>query len=80
MALVVSVAAAQEQKPLTLSDCYASALKRSEEIAVRAELIQETEGRFLQSLSGILPKVSFSSVDKRQDGASDSAFTRKELP
>jgi len=71
-----------EEPPRTLSlgDCYRMALKQSEEIALRAELITETEGRFQQALSGILPKISFSSVDKRQDGAGDSAFTRKYLP
>ena len=71
---------ADEPKVLTLKDCYQLALKQSEEISLRQELITETEGRFMQSLSGVLPKVSFSSVDKRQDGAGDSAFTRKRLP
>ncbi|MBI3332985.1 MAG: TolC family protein [Candidatus Omnitrophica bacterium] len=70
----------QTPRGLTLSDCYRMALKQSEEIALRAELITETEGRFLQALSGILPKISFSSTDKRQDGNGGSAFTRKSLP
>jgi len=67
-------------QPLTLSDCYRMALKQSEEVAVRAERITETEGRFQQALSGILPKISFSSVDKRQDGDGGSAFTRRNVP
>ena len=80
---VVSPALATEEPtlhPLTLENCYRMALKQSEEIAVRAELIEETEGRFQQSLSGILPKLSFSSTDKRQDGSGGSAFTRRSLP
>ena len=56
------------------------ALKESEEISLRQELVVETEAHFQQSLSGVLPKVSFSSVDKRQDGSGESAFTRKYLP
>ena len=84
--LVVSVlsssswAGDSKGKGLTLKDCYQLALKQSEEISLRQELITETEARFQQSLSGILPRVSFSSVDKRQDGAGDSPFTRKYLP
>lgn len=70
----------QTPKGLTLQDCYRMALKQSEEAAVRAELIAETEGRFQQALSGILPKISFSSVDKRQDGDGGSAFTRRNVP
>lgn len=64
----------------TLADCYRLALRQSEEISLRQELVAEAEAHFQQSLSGILPKVSFSSVDKRQDGAGDSPFTRRYLP
>ncbi len=81
--LTVTSAFAAEQagpRPLTLADCYQMALKQSEEIAVRAELIEETEGRFLQSLSAVLPKLSFTSTDKRQDGSGGSVFTRRSLP
>lgn len=67
-------------QPRTLRDCYALALKRSEEIAIHQELINETEGRFLQSLSGILPRVSFALSEKRQDGSGSSSFTLKEIP
>ena len=79
-AMTAGLAAAEPPKELTLQDCYRMALKQSEEVAIRAELIAETEGRFQQALSGILPKVSFSSVDKRQDGNGGSAFTRRSLP
>ena len=37
---------------LTLPECYALALTRSETIAIQQELIRETEGRFLQAFSG----------------------------
>ena len=72
--------AAPDAAPLTLADCYALALKRSETIAINQELIKETEGRFLQALSGALPRVSFSSSDKRQDGSGGSAFTLRNVP
>ena len=80
-----SVAVAQEaaptgSAPLTLTDCYRMALKQSEAIAIRRELIEESQARFTQALSGVLPRVSFSSTDKRQDGNGSSAFTRRELP
>ncbi len=75
-----SDAADESPNTLTLPGCYALALKRSEEIALRAELIAEAEARFLQSLSGVLPKLSFSFTDKRQDGSGASAFTRRSLP
>ena len=78
--MTTGVAGAEPLKPLTLEDCYRMALKQSEEVAVRSELITETEGRFQQALSGILPKISFSSVDKRQDGDGGSAFTRRNVP
>jgi len=66
--------------PLMLRECFAFALKRSETIAVNAELIKETEGRFLQALSGALPRASFESSDKRQDGSGSSAFTLRDVP
>ena len=75
-------AAELENRPgrLTLADSYRMALKQSEEIALRGEFIRESEGRFLQALSGVLPKVSFSSTDKYQDGNGGNAFTRRHLP
>lgn len=63
-----------------MEECHRLALKQSEQIALRQELITETEGRFTQALSGILPRVAFSSSDKRQDGTGSSAFTLKEVP
>ncbi len=72
--------AQEPNQPLTLADCYALALKESEGIAIRKELIAEAQDRFTQALSGILPRVSFSSSDKRQDGSGDSAFTLRHVP
>ena len=74
-ALCQPAAAAEPAQPraLGLADCYRMALKQSEEIALRAEPINEAEGRFLQAFSGVLPKISFSSVDKWQDGDGGSA-------
>ena len=72
--------AAPASGTLTLAECFALALKRSEEIAIQTELLAETEGRFLQALSTALPHVSFSSSDKRQDGSGSSAFTLKHVP
>lgn len=80
LVLAAPSAAQEPAKELTLADCYRLALKQSEEIALRQERIAETEGRFMRSLSSVLPKVSFVSLDKRQDGAGESAFTRKKLP
>lgn len=57
------------QLPLTLAECYALALKRSETIAIQQELVRQTEGRFLQALSTALPEVSFVSVDELREGS-----------
>lgn len=65
---------------LTLSEGYRLALQRSETIAIQQERIKETEGRFLQALSGALPQASFVSSDKRQDGSGNSAFTLRNVP
>ena len=69
-----------EALPLTLAECYGLALKRSETIAIQAELVRQTEGRFIQALSTALPDVAFESSEKRQDGGGGSAFTLKQVP
>jgi len=79
----VSAQAHPESTPpvaLTLSECYQLALQRSETIAIQQERLKETEGRFLQALSGALPRASFVSSDKRQDGSGGSAFTLRDVP
>lgn len=65
---------------LTLADCFTLALARSETIAIQQELIKETEGRFLQALSGVLPNASFEASKKWQDGTGGSAFTLGQVP
>ncbi len=69
-----------EGPALTLKECYALALKRSEQLAINQELIVETEARFLQSLSGALPRVSYAYSYKRQDATGDSAFKLRNVP
>jgi outer membrane protein len=80
LGLAAGLPAAGAQEPLTLMECFALALKRSETIAIQQELIAASEGRFLQALSGALPRVSFVSSDKRQDGSGSSAFTLRNIP
>ena len=75
-----AVAPGAPPAPLTLADCYRLALKQSETLAIRQELITQAETRFTQALSGILPRVSFVSTDKRQDGSGSSAFTLRNVP
>lgn len=55
-----------EPKPLTLSDCYALALRQSETIGIDAEQIKIAEARFLQALSIMMPNISFISADIQQ--------------
>lgn len=56
---------------VTLQECYRLALEQSETIAIQHELISEAEGRFQQSLSGILPKVSFDVNPSWKDDGDD---------
>lgn len=58
---------AEEGQPLNLLSCYQLALKQSEDIAINQEKIKEAEGIFMQSLSTILPKVSYEYSVKWQD-------------
>ncbi len=72
--LTVAVASFAQETPLTgvtLQECYRLALKQSETLAIQSELIREAEGRFLQSLSGILPKVSFDITPSWEDDGDD---------
>ena len=69
-----------ERQGLTLAECYALARKRSEDLAMHHEEITVAEGRFMQALSGILPRVSFSSSDKRQDANGASDFALRSVP
>jgi outer membrane protein len=61
---------AQQEKPFTLAECYRLALKRSELIAIDAEKIREAESHFTQAFGTLLPHVSFSHIETRQDSQS----------
>lgn len=67
-------------KSLTLSDCYRLALKQSETIAIKQEILKEQEGRFLTALSTMMPRASFVWSQKLQDGNTSSGFTLNEIP
>lgn len=54
-------------KPLTLAECYKRALRQSETIAITADRIRETEGRFLQALSIMMPHIYFLSKDSQEE-------------
>ncbi len=69
-----------EANALTLQECYALARERSETLAIHQEIIRETEGRFLQALSGALPRLSFSASQKWQDGNGGSSSTLPRVP
>ncbi len=66
--------------PLTLQECYDLAKRRSEELAIRGELIEENKGRLVQSIASVLPRASFKLTDERQDGSGGSAFTLRHIP
>ncbi len=68
------VSGTDEKQPLTLKDCYKLALKQSELIAVNSELIKQAEAHFLQALGTLLPQVSFSHAETRQDSKSSSSY------
>ena len=72
--------ATDTSQPLSLNDCYKLALKQSERIAIQQELITEAEAHFTLGLSGVLPRASFYSSDKKQDGSGSSAFTLRKVP
>ncbi len=67
-------------EPVTLQDCYRLALKQSEKVAIQQQTIKEAEARFQQSLGGILPRATFESSNKRQNGSNSSNFSLSEIP
>ncbi|MBI5415256.1 MAG: TolC family protein [Candidatus Omnitrophica bacterium] len=64
----LSAAAPRE---FTLKECYELALKRSETLAAARQAVEEARGRFLQSLSGVLPDVSFNYSKTYNQGLAD---------
>jgi len=69
------IAPADENRPLTLEDCYNLALKQSELIAVNSELIRQAEAHFLEAFGTLMPQVSFSHTEMREH-SSDTSFNR----
>lgn len=61
--------------PLTLFECYKLALKQSEIIAIDSEIIKETEARFVQAFSALLPHVSFVATKNWQDPSAITSTT-----
>jgi len=58
---------------LTLTDCYKLALKQSELIAIDAEQIKIAQAHFLEVFGTIMPQVSFSQAETRNQHSSTSA-------
>ncbi len=75
--LCVAAAPSTQAEELTLPQAYALALARSETIAIEQEQVRETEARFLQALSGVLPRASFSLSETRQE---ETLSTRTRTP
>ncbi|MDD5594925.1 MAG: TolC family protein [Candidatus Omnitrophica bacterium] len=57
---------------LTLGDCYKLALKQSEIIAIDAEQIKIAEAHFLEAFGTIMPQVSFSHGQTRNQSSNTS--------
>ena len=74
IAIYAGVNAERDALGLTLKDCYALALKRSETISIQKEFIKETEGLMLQSLSTALPKVAFAYSQTWRDVRPNDTF------
>ena len=62
-----AAAASEAANPLTLSEAYELSLKRSEDIAIKGEVIHEAEAHFYRALSGVLPKVNFVITRQQQE-------------
>jgi outer membrane protein len=58
--------------PLSLYDCYRLALKQSELIAIDAEQIKIAEAHFLEAFGTIMPQISFSRADTRNQSSNSS--------
>lgn len=79
--LAFASADTSQSHPLILEECYALALKQSEVVAIDIEKIKQAEAHFLQALGTLLPQVSLSRTETRQDtelsSSSDSSFEQK---
>lgn len=70
-AIFLSSPAFAASDDLTLSQAYQLALKRSEDLAMKAELIEEAEAHFYQSLDVFFPSVRFIMTRAEQDASKD---------
>ena len=67
--------------PLTLSQCYALALERSETIGLTQEDVALAEAQYEQVRAAVLPQAGFLFTDKFQDiGGSSGSSLRRETP
>lgn len=70
-------ASADQKRPFTLQDCYRLALMQSELIAVDAERIKEAEARFLQAFGTLLPQVSLSRSETRNNSETSPSYNKR---
>jgi outer membrane protein len=66
---------AQERRPLTLQECYALAVERSEALGITAEELRKAEARYWQAVSAVLPQVDLIGtlrVQNNEGGSSSS--------
>ncbi|MBI2981369.1 MAG: TolC family protein [Deltaproteobacteria bacterium] len=76
------------EKPLTLHDCFESALTHNQNFQIQEEELRAAEGRYFRALSTVLPHLSVKGSEFVQDtsgtGAADgtlgSTFLRKSRP
>ncbi|MBI2082549.1 MAG: TolC family protein [Deltaproteobacteria bacterium] len=76
------------EKPLTLHDCFESALVHNQDFQIQEEELRAAEGRYFRALSTVLPHLSVKGSEFIQDtsgtGATDgtlgSTFLRKSRP
>ena len=62
----------ESSKPLALLDCYQLSLKQSEIIGIDAEQIKIAEAHFLEAFGTIMPQVSFSHTETRNQSRNTS--------
>jgi outer membrane protein len=60
------------EEPRSLDDCYAAALKRSDTVAMQADLIDEFEEQYKQSISAVAPAINGTGSYQLQETPSNS--------
>lgn len=64
---------ASERRPLTLRECYALAVERSEALGITAEELRKAEARYWQAVSAVLPQVDLIGTLRVQNNAGGSS-------